>query len=148
MSYFYWCILYEDFSLDTEGAFLFACPYDALIYAYKTLCRAYNPEVSIYKIPRTLNMANANFQFEHFDVDFEDYRFRIYINNHVDKERYGAKRIIMRHYRKYHKRKLDAVIFLQYHLRKAIANPYTELCRRRLLREFNDIMKCIILQKQ
>ena len=135
----YWCILYEDFSLDTEGAYLFTCPYDALIFAYKTLCRVYNPEVSIYAIPRTVNMAHANFNFEYFDVDFEDYRFRIYSNNFVDKERNRAKKIIMRYYRKYHKRKLDAVIFLQYHLRKAMANPYTELCRRRLLREFYEL---------
>jgi len=139
MSYIYWCILYDDFSLDTDGAYLFTCQYDALIFAYKTLSRAYNPEVSIYKIPKTVNMAHATFEFEHFDLDFEDYRFRIYSNHHVDKERYGAKKIIMRHYKKYHKRKLDAVVFLQYHLRKAIANPYTELCRRRLLSEFNSM---------
>ena len=139
MSYVYWCILYEDFSLDTEGAYLFTSAYDALTFAYKTLLRAYNPEVSIYKIPRTLNMANANFQFEHFDVDFEDYRFRIYTNHFISKEYKNAVKIIKKHYRKYYKRKLDAVIFLQYHLRKAIANPYTELCRRRLLREFMEM---------
>jgi len=52
---------------------------------------------------------------------------------------YRSARIIQKYYRNYLKRKMDAIIFLQYHLRKAIANPYTELCRKRLLREFYEM---------
>ena len=48
-------------------------------------------------------------------------------------------KLIQRFYRSRFKRKMDAVIFLQYHLRKAISCPYTQLCRKRLLREFRDL---------
>jgi len=38
----------------------------------------------------------------------------------------------------YHRRFVAAVI-IKRELRKAIANPYTEICKRRLLREFREI---------
>ena len=44
-------------------------------------------------------------------------------------------------YRARLKKRTDAVVFLQCALRKAIANPYTQLCRKRLMREFNELIE-------
>jgi hypothetical protein len=48
---------------------------------------------------------------------------------------------IQRRFRVYLKKRIDAVVFLQCALRKAIANPYTQLCRKRLMREFNELIE-------
>jgi hypothetical protein len=48
---------------------------------------------------------------------------------------------IQARFRAYLKKRLDAVVFLQFALRKAIANPYTQLCRKRLMREFNELIE-------
>jgi hypothetical protein len=48
---------------------------------------------------------------------------------------------IQRRFRAYLKKLTDAVVFLQHALRKAIANPYTQLCRKRLMREFNELIE-------
>ena len=47
--------------------------------------------------------------------------------------------LIQKWYKLHFKRKMDSIIFLQCALRKAIANPSTKLCQKRLLREFNGM---------
>jgi len=72
---------------------------------------------------------------EDFDLDsILNYPIEIYHSREV----LAAKRI-QKHFKIYTKRKLDAIIFLQYSLKRAIANPRTELCKKRLLREFHGM---------
>jgi hypothetical protein len=47
--------------------------------------------------------------------------------------------LIQKKYRKYLAKKIKAVILLQRAIKKAILNPRTELCQKRLLREFNEM---------
>jgi hypothetical protein len=74
-----------------------------------------------------------------YDVDFD---FDNMLNDHIEiyhsREVLAAKRI-QKKYKEYIKRKMNAIIFLQYTLKRAIANPRTKLCQKRLLREFNSM---------
>jgi hypothetical protein len=134
-------------SLDTDGCLLFCHEkftdiYEAAVYAYKK-SHEYMPNTtksSYYMVKyRTIICKHNRFPdytFEEFIDPDRPTTTRYAIVKHV---KIRCAEIIQRQFRAYLKRKLDAVVFLQYHLRKAIANPYTRLCRRRLLREFNEM---------
>ena len=47
--------------------------------------------------------------------------------------------LIQRFYKRRYHRKLFAILVLQRRFREAISCPYTQLCRRRLLREFDEL---------
>ena len=47
---------------------------------------------------------------------------------------------IQKRWRIIYNRRLRAAIIIKKNLRKAIANPYTKLCQKRLLHEFNNIL--------
>ena len=74
---------------------------------------------------------------EDFDIESYDYQ-NDYIEMYEDNRFVQLERIQYR-YKQYHKRKMDAVILLQNCLKQAIANPRTELCKKRLIREFNGM---------
>jgi hypothetical protein len=48
--------------------------------------------------------------------------------------------VIQKMYRIHYKKRMDSIIFLQLALRKAIINPYTPLCKRRLINEFYNLI--------
>lgn len=50
-----------------------------------------------------------------------------------------AAMIIQKYWRVIYNERFVAAVIIKKHLRLAIANPYTELCRRRLLREFSEM---------
>ncbi len=47
--------------------------------------------------------------------------------------------IIQRFYKKRFRKRLLAILVLQRRFREAIGNPYTQICKRRLLTEFNEL---------
>ena len=116
--------------------------YEAAIYAYKV---SYQPipnttKLKYYMVKYRTTICKHNrfpeYTFDEFIDPNRPTTIRYAVVKHV---KIRCAEIIQKHFRNYLKRKLNAVIFLQYHLRKAIANPYTRLCRRRLLREFNSM---------
>jgi len=62
--------------------------------------------------------------------------------NHIDTV-YDLKttkcKIIQQWWRNIYNKRIVAAVIIKKHMRRAIVNPYTELCRRRLLREFNEM---------
>jgi len=81
---------------------------------------------------------------EHVVIDDSDPDYGHYemYENHVESvydPRTTAAMLIQKYWRVvYHKRFVAAVI-IKRELRKAISNPYTELCKRRLMREFYEL---------
>ena len=134
-------------TIDSDGMLTFFSEiffdiYKASIYAYKMSYQSIpNTTKSNYFMVkyRTIICKHnkvPKYTFDEFIDKNRPTTIRYAVVKHV---KISCAEIIQRQFRKYLKRKLDAAIFLQYHLRKAIANPYTELCRRRLLREFNEM---------
>ena len=79
------------------------------------------------------------------DTDAEYGHYEMY-QNHIetvyDPETTAAM-IIQKHWRMVYNRRFVAAVIIKRELRKAIANPYTELCKRRLLREFSEMGQII-----
>jgi len=134
-------------TLDSDGMLTFFSEkftdiYEASIYAYKIAyeCIPNMTKSTYYMVKyRTIICKHNRFPdytYEEFINPDRPTTIRYAIVKHV---KIRCAEIIQKHFRYYLKRKIDAVVFLQYHLRKAIANPYTTLCRRRLLREFNEM---------
>ena len=118
--------------------------YSALIYAYKNSFIKFKSNVpnknQFYPGYQYRSIVNK-FTTIYYDGGFpyqnkvEEVNFPIVVYH--DKIRKAI--FIQREFRKHLKRRLEAATVIQRHLRKSIANPYTELCRRRLLREFNEM---------
>ncbi len=118
--------------------------YSALIYAYKKSFVEFTPNVpnknQFYPGYQCKSIINK-FTTIYYDGQFpyqnkiQEVNFPIIVYH--DKIRKAI--FIQRKFRKHLKRRLEAALLIQKHLRKAIANPYTKLCRRRLLREFNEM---------
>jgi hypothetical protein len=89
--------------------------------------------VDIYRLP-----FGENIYYGEDYINLKDHFMEYHVETKIH-PKLRALQIIQREYKKYFKKKMDAILFLQYHLRKAIANPYTRLCRKRLLREFNSM---------
>jgi hypothetical protein len=89
----------------------------------------------IYRIPFGENIAYGE---DWVDLKYLYYNYRI---KRVRPRMVIAAETIQRRFRVYLKKRIDAVVFLQCALRKAIANPYTQLCRKRLMREFNELIE-------
>ena len=93
-----------------------------------------------------LHNVEGHFYINHariYEIKYdEDFDFDNMLNDHIEiyhsHEHNSAKRI-QKHFKRHLKRKMDAIILLQYSLKKAISNPRTELCQKRLLREFNSM---------
>ncbi len=141
-------LLYSTFTMHLESGYLvfynkrFIDVYEAAIYAYKI---SFLPIANIPRNPspfikyRTTIWSHDRYPDYTLDEAISPNRpitLKYSIIYHIV---YRSARTIQKYFRMYLKRKMDAVIFLQYHLRKAIANPYTELCRKRLLREFYEM---------
>jgi len=99
--------------------------YDARLYSYN------KTHVKVYYIP------GNEFEIDSF-VDI--YNKSKYITTYYQKK-INAVMIIEKWYKLHFKKRMDSIIFLQCALRKAIANPGTKLCQKRLLREFNELLK-------
>jgi hypothetical protein len=72
----------------------------------------------------------------------DDFDLENILNRHIEiyhSHEVLAAKCIQKHVKRYLKRKMDAIILLQYALKKAIANPRTKLCQKRLLREFDGM---------
>ena len=130
MASFYMCLVFNNkqYTYISPPRF-FQNIYEARIYAithakiHKILDELYINIGCIYKIAFNEDFDIGN---EIFNGYFEMYRSR----------ECSSVILIQKHFSIYFKRKMDAIILLQYRLKRAIANPRTKLCQKRLLREF------------
>ena len=101
--------------------------YDAKLYAWNKTSRYkkyYIPIDDEFEIDQIVDI---------FDKNTQKFIVTYYCN------KINAIIIIEKWYKLHFKKKMDSIIFLQCALRKAIANPSTKLCQKRLLREFNGM---------
>ena len=91
--------------------------------------------VKIFEIPYGENIAVNDWDTEDIE-NLELYQY--HIEDVYDSQTIAAF-IIQKWWRKIYNKRLLAATIIKKRLRKAIANPYTELCRRRLLREFSEM---------
>jgi hypothetical protein len=97
--------------------------------------RTYFIYVKIFEIPYgthvVINENNLEDQW-HYQM------YQNHLENVYDSETTAAM-IIQKRWRVIYNKRFVAAVIIKKKLRKAIANPYTELCRRRLLREFYEL---------
>ena len=114
--------------------------YEARVYGYSNAKRrpiySENPDwltlgVCIFKVPFGAGI-HCN------DISMDSNIWNYFIRTILDRESKAAKTIQKCYHRRYLK-KIYAAILIQEHYRKAIANPYTQLCRNRLMREFSEL---------
>jgi hypothetical protein len=91
--------------------------------------------VKIFEIPFGENIAVNDWDTE----DLENLELYQYHVEDVYDSQTTAVFIIQKWWRKIYNKRLLAATIIKKRLCKAIANPYTELCRRRLLREFSEM---------
>ena len=87
--------------------------------------------VCIFKIPFGVEVCCNDISM---DSDIWEY----FVRTILDYETKAAK-IIQRKYRLRYLKKIDAAIFIQEYYRRAMGDPYTQLCKNRLMREFNEM---------
>jgi hypothetical protein len=105
--------------------------YDAIILGYKNSFKYFEPNVP------NPNQFYPGYQYNSVITKYNGTTrteiMKIY-HNKIRKAK-----IIQRFYRKRLNRKLSAIILIQRSFRFSISCPYTQLCRNRLLREFNSM---------
>ena len=87
--------------------------------------------------------------FKIFKIDYGDHVWLYYRNqkrlmyqNHIETvydPKTTAAMLIQKYWRLVYNRRFVAAVIIKRELRKAISNPYTELCKRRLMREFHEL---------
>jgi hypothetical protein len=90
--------------------------------------------VCIFKIPFKREIPIYNPDFSSMDDEIWDY----YETTVWDRETTSA-RFIQQVYRKRFRIRNESAAIIQERFREAIANPYTQLCRNRLLHEFEEM---------
>jgi len=143
MEYYYMCLT---INIDDHEIYdlpvIFKNIYEANLYGYQKArrVRPYAPPIEydwatlvvcIFKVPFGAKLITDNISH---DSGIWDY----YINTIADRETRAAKTIQKKYHRRYLKR-IDSAILIQERYREAMGNPYTLLCKRRLLREFNEM---------
>ena len=142
--YYYMCIAFnEDNTFYIQPKF-FKNIYEANVYASNKAISIplhffstnvyIDLSVGVFKIPYTFI---ADTEFEQYTELFKKYKM-YHVSTKSSLECSSA-RIIQKYYKLRFKKRMDSIIFLQYSLRKAIANPRTKLCYKRLIREFNGM---------
>ena len=92
--------------------------------------------VCIFKIPFGRYIPIYGADFSSMDDEIWDFHEKTV----WDKETRAA-RLIQEFYRERFELKKSSAILIQQRYREAIANPYTQLCRNRLLHEFNEMTR-------
>ena len=130
---FYMCLVFNNYNLENISyPRFYQNIFEARVYAIS--------HAKLHNVQGHLYINHARIYEITYDEDFD---FENMLNHHIetyDSHEVLAALIIQKKYKEYLKRKMDAIILLQYTLRKAIANPRTELCQKRLLREFDSMM--------
>ena len=144
MDHMYMCLVVniDHHEIDSLPVF-FKNIYEARIYAYqhakrRTFNYLYHQSsitlgVCIFKIPFGVEVCCNDISM---DSDIWEY----FVRTILDYETKAAK-VIQRKYRLRYLKKIDAAIFIQEYYRRAIGDPYTQLCKNRLMREFNEMSK-------
>jgi len=149
MDHYYMCrVINTDEHEIYSSPVIFKNIYEATLYGYQKARRVrkhyvigYDEDdwttlaVCIFKVPFGVRLVTDNISM---DSDIWKY----YVKTVVDRETRAAKIIQKKYHHRYIKR-IDSAILIQECYRKAIGNPYTLLCKRRLLREFNEMINLI-----
>ena len=109
----------------SQGYFLNV--YDACIYGYRKSFE------DIKLFPEDEN----NYKTIIYKYSLQDYRENVLIK--IFNVQIRKLIFIQRFYKKRYHRRLSATLVLQRRLREAISCPYYQLCKKRLLREFNEL---------
>jgi hypothetical protein len=149
MEYYYMCrVINTDDHEIYSSPVIFKNIYEANLYGYQKARRVrkhyvigYDEDdwvtlvVCIFKVPFGVRLVTD-------DISHDSGIWEYYINTIADRETRAAKTIQKKYHRHYLKR-IDAAILIQERYREAMGNPYTLLCKRRLLREFNEMINLI-----
>ena len=73
------------------------------------------------------------------DVGYENYELYDQCIDTVYGPHTTAAMIIQKRWRRIYNTRFASAAIIKKHLKRAISNPYTQLCRKRLLREFNEM---------
>ena len=134
----------DEHSIDSSPVF-FKTIYEARVYGYRHARRRLYMNVSyldeeyvtlgvcIFKVPFGAEVPCD-------DISMDSHIWDYFVRTILDRETKAAK-TIQRKYRLRYLKKIDAAIFIQEYYRRAIGDPYTQLCKNRLMREFNEMSK-------
>jgi hypothetical protein len=150
MDHYYMCrVINTDEHEIYSSPVIFKNIYEATLYGYQKARRVrryapveYSDEydwttlaVCIFKVPFGVRLVTD-------DISIDSDIWKYYVKTVVDRETRAAKIIQKKYHYRYLKR-IDSAILIQECYRKAMGNPYTLLCKRRLLREFNEMTNLI-----
>jgi hypothetical protein len=116
------------YALNNAKTWVVNIPLIGIINQRATMC------VCIFEIPFGLDVPIYQPDFSSMDDEMWDY----HIKTVWDRET-SAARLIQNIYRSRFKLRVKSATIIQNVYREAIANPYILLCKRRLLREFNEM---------
>ena len=134
---FYMCLVYNNFQRDAiSHPTFFKNIFKARVFAFKHAKLHFFDNIYFLNKVRIFKFKYGQDSIVHDDhtIEFWDSYVEGYNCPEID-----AISVIKNYYIRYFKRKMDAIYFLQYALKKAISNPKTELCKRRLLEEYNEM---------
>jgi hypothetical protein len=137
---FYMCLVYNSAThLQVKLPIFFNCYYLAYKFAIKEV-KVINNFTTIF-IPYTciLNVKIFKIPFNKHIHLICDQIYNQHIQTIYDPLT-NAVLYIQKRWRIIYNRRLRAAIIIKKNLRKAIANPYTKLCQKRLLHEFNNML--------
>ena len=128
VDYFYMCLVFNNKSRTyISPPRFFQSIFAARIYSIS--------HAKIHILNNELYINYACIYKVYYDDDFE-IENNLHIEMYRDRGTLSAI-LIQKQYRKHFKRRFKAIVYLQNALKRAITNPRTELCKKRLLREFN-----------
>ena len=145
MDHFYMCLVYNNQqSQPISNPNNFKNIFEARVFACKHATlqwfdnKYFSNHVRIFKIPFGKDVKSVAKQrnavllmYDRNRLDTSDL-WLTYVESRYNRKTFAVY-IIKKFYKAHYKKKMDSIIFLQYALRKAISNPYTSLCKRRLI---------------
>ena len=113
--------------------------YSALIYAYKKSFIKFKPNIPNNNlIGHQYRSVVRKYIIKYYNEVFP-YNDVIDTNIIVYHDKIKKAKFIQKFYRKRLKRRLDCTLIIQRRFREVILNPYYLLCKKRLMREFNEM---------
>ena len=96
--------------------------------------RTYIAYVKIFELPFGMHVVidDSDHDYGHYEM------YQNHLETVYDPQTTAAM-LIQKRWREIYNRRFVAAVIIKRELRKAIANPYTQLCKRRLVREFNEM---------
>jgi hypothetical protein len=142
----YMCVKFDKNRPEFSGGYIFFPTYSGALKFAKQIAIT----LDIYDSEKTSYMFYVKiFKLPHYHrtvIDDGTIYYQGNYHNHilvrtVYDPKTTAANLIQKHWRVIYNRRVIAASLIKKQLKWAIANPYTELCKRRLLREFEEMSK-------